>query len=227
MSSRILIVEDEASIASTLAFNLKQEGYETLTAATGERALELARSFQPDLVLLDLMLPGIGGLDLCRYLRRERDVPIIMVTARSSELDRVLGLELGADDYITKPFSLRELLARVRTVLRRASSRPAEETEVLEVDEVKIDRDRHRVLVRGREVPMTPREYDLLCAFLRNRGRVLSREVLLERVWGEDAFVEPRTVDVHIRWLREKIEEDPSHPVLIQTVRGVGYRFGE
>jgi phosphate regulon transcriptional regulator PhoB len=227
MSSRILIVEDEASIASTLAFNLKQDGYETLTAATGERALELARSFQPDLVLLDLMLPGIGGLDLCRYLRRERDVPIIMVTARSSELDRVLGLELGADDYITKPFSLRELLARVRTVLRRASSRPAEETEVLEVDDVKIDRDRHRVVVRGREVPMTPREYDLLCAFLRNRGRVLSREVLLERVWGEDAFVEPRTVDVHIRWLREKIEEDPSHPVLIQTVRGVGYRFGE
>jgi phosphate regulon transcriptional regulator PhoB len=227
MSSRILIVEDEASIASTLAFNLKQEGYETLTAATGERALELARSFQPDLVLLDLMLPGIGGLDLCRYLRRERDVPIIMVTARSSELDRVLGLELGADDYITKPFSMRELLARVRTVLRRASSRPAEDNEVLEADEVKIDRDRHRVLVRGREVPMTPREYDLLCAFLRNRGRVLSREVLLERVWGEDAFVEPRTVDVHIRWLREKIEEDPSHPVLIQTVRGVGYRFGE
>src|SRR5437667_6864289 len=208
MSSRILIVEDEASIASTLAFNLKQEGYETLTAATGERALDLARSFQPDLVLLDLMLPGIGGLDLCRYLRRERDVPIIMVTARSSELDRVLGLELGADDYITKPFSLRELLARVRTVLRRASSRPAEESEILEADVVKIDRDRHRVLVRGREVPMTPREYDLLCAFLRNRGRVLSREVLLERVWGEDAFVEPRTVDVHIRWLREKIEED-------------------
>lgn len=227
MPVRILIVEDEAPIADGLAFNLQKEGFETRIARTGEYGLEVMRRFDPNLVLLDLMLPGISGLDVCWHIRREWEVPIIMVTARDSETDRIAGLELGADDCITKPFSLVELMARVRAVLRRVSGPPPERSELLDAGGVTMDLGRPRVEVRGQDISLSPREYELLALLMRNRGRVLPRDVLLEGAWKEDALVEPRTVDVHVRWLREKIEQDPAHPQLIQTIRGVGYRFGE
>ena len=227
MSGRILIVEDETSIANALAFNLKQDGFDTLTAPTGERGLELARSFQPDLILLDLMLPGISGLELCRHLRRERDVPIIMITARSSELDKVLGLELGADDYITKPFSVREFRSRVKAVLRRAAlAQPDEQfEEPIREGGLVIDFERRQVSARDEPVRLTYVEFEVLAALARNPGRVFSRTMLLERVWGDSSYRDPRTIDVHIRHLREKLEEEPKHPEMILTVRGVGYRF--
>jgi phosphate regulon transcriptional regulator PhoB len=227
MAQRVLVIEDEMAIAEGLAYNLRQEGLEPLLAADGDTGLQLARSAQPDLILLDLMLPGVGGLDVCRALRRESDVPIIMLTAKDSEIDKIVGLEVGADDYITKPFSVREVLARIRAVLRRAGNRAENAAEEIQVDQLVINFAKHAVTVDGHPVTLSPKEFDLLKILIRNRGRVMTRDLLLDRVWGEDAFVEPRTVDVHIRWLREKIEQDPSHPVLIQTVRGAGYRFKE
>lgn len=227
MAQRVLVIEDEAAIAEGLAYNLRQEGLEPLLAADGDTGLQLARTAKPDLILLDLMLPGIGGLDVCRALRRESDVPIIMLTAKDSEIDKIVGLEVGADDYITKPFSVREVLARIRAVLRRSGSRAESEAEEVQVDGLAINFAKHQVTVDGRPITLSPKEFELLKILIRNRGRVMTRDLLLDRVWGEDAFVEPRTVDVHIRWLREKIEQDPSHPVLIQTVRGAGYRFKE
>jgi len=225
MAQRVLVIEDESAIAEGLAYNLRQEGLEPLLAADGDTGLQLARTAKPDLILLDLMLPGVGGLDVCRALRRESDVPIIMLTAKDSEIDKIVGLEVGADDYITKPFSVREVLARIRAVLRRAGNRPDGDAEEVQVDHLAINFAKHAVTVDGRPITLSPKEFDLLKILIRNRGRVMTRDLLLDRVWGEDAFVEPRTVDVHIRWLREKIEQDPSHPVLIQTVRGAGYRF--
>jgi two-component system, OmpR family, response regulator RegX3 len=225
MAQRVLVIEDETAIAEGLAYNLRQEGLEPILAADGDAGLQLARTAKPDLILLDLMLPGIGGLDVCRAIRRESDVPIIMLTAKDAEIDKIVGFEIGADDYITKPFSIREVLVRIRAVLRRAGSRPESDAEEIQYGGLVVNFAKHSVTVDGRLVTLSPKEFDLLKILIRNRGRVMTRDLLLDRVWGEDAYVEPRTVDVHIRWLREKIEQDPSHPVLIQTVRGAGYRF--
>jgi DNA-binding response OmpR family regulator len=225
---KILIVEDEAPIAEGLAYNLRREGMEVIIASDGEKGFELAKSANPDLIILDLMLPGINGVDLCRMLRRESNVPIIMLTVRNAEIDRVVGLTVGADDYVTKPFSVPELIARIRAVLRRASASSRDEPcSKVTVGHLTVDFDAHRVTVDGKPVSLTPKEYDLLRVLLRNRGRVLTRDVLLEQVWGGEQYIDSRTVDVHIRWLRQKIEKDPSNPTLIQTVRGVGYRFGD
>jgi two-component system, OmpR family, response regulator RegX3 len=224
--SRILIIEDEAAIAEGIAYNLRREGYEVVRAADGETGLAEARRARPDLVLLDLMLPGLSGLEVCQALRREGSLPVIMLTARDTETDKVVGLTVGADDYITKPFSMAELLARVKAVLRRATA-PPETTDRVEAGDVALDVARHQVLVRGASVELSPKEFDLLRVLMSNRGRVLTRERLLSRIWGEERYVDERTVDVHIRWLRRKIEQDPSEPRLIQTVRGTGYRFGD
>ncbi len=231
---RVLIVEDEPSLQETLAYNLERDGYEVLTAADGLEALRLARSQQPDLILLDIMLPGMNGIEVCRTLRREMNVPILMLTARAEEIDRVVGLEVGADDYVSKPFGMRELLARVRALLRRARMQseglePAAETverhKNLVLGDLVIDIDRREVLLGGESVLLRPKEYELLLFLARNRGIVLSRDLILERVWDWNYSGDSRTVDVHIRWLREKLEEDPSNPQRILTVRGIGYRF--
>ncbi len=229
---KILVVEDEPVLLETLAYNLKREGYEVLTASDGRQGVEMARRERPDLVILDIMLPGIDGFEVCRTLRREMTVPILMLTARTDEVDRVVGLEVGADDYVTKPFSMRELLARVKALLRRErlireelAARQAEGREQLVFGDLTIDTASRTVFLRGEPVPLKPKEYDLLLFLARHRGMVLSRDLILERVWGWDFVGGSRTVDVHIRWLREKLEPDPSHPTRIVTVRGVGYRF--
>ena len=230
---RILVVEDDLTLLETLEYNLSGEGYEVLTAADGLTALEVAREEEPDLVVLDLMLPRLDGFEVCRILRRETSVPILMLTARTDEVDRVVGLEVGADDYLTKPFSMRELLARVKALLRRvrlireemASAQGASGTEQLVFGDLVIDLDRREVLVRGEAQRLKPKEFELLVFLTRNRGLALSRDLLLERVWGWDYGGGSRTVDVHVRWLREKIEADPANPELIVTVRGVGYCF--
>lgn len=223
--STLLLVEDDQTLAETLRYNLDREGYTVLLATDGVTALEYARRDQPDLVLLDIMLPRLDGFSVCRILRKESDVPIIMLTARHDEVDRIAGLELGADDYIGKPFSLGELLARVRAILRRTDRRPASDREVLDAGTLKIDTGSRRVWRGGGELTLSQKEFDLLTCLVRNRGMALSRDVLLERVWGYDFLGDSRTVDVHIRWLREKVEAEPGRPVYIQTVRGVGYRF--
>jgi DNA-binding response OmpR family regulator len=230
--STILLVEDEASLQATIAYNLRREGYEVLTAADGEAALSMAKT-SPDVVVLDVLLPGLDGFEVCRRLRQTSAVPILMVTAKTDEIDRVVGLELGADDYLTKPFSMRELMARVKALLRRRDllaaeldRRPASpEQDVLRAEGLEIDVGRHRVSRAGAEVSLTPKEFDLLAFLLRNRGHVFSAERLLDRVWGYERAVDTRTVPVHIRSLREKLEDQPSQPRRIQTVRGVGYRF--
>jgi len=224
MSTRILIVEDEATLRDTLAYNLNKEGYEVSKSGDGAEALELARVDKFDLIVLDIMLPGLDGLSFCRILRKEQATPIIMLTARGGEVDRIIGLESGADDYIVKPFSLGEFLARVRAVLRRAPS-AALRSDRLESGDLSLDLAARRVSLGGREVKLSHKEFDLLAALVRNQGAVLSRDLLLEQVWGFDHVGDDRTVDVHVRWLREKIETDPSEPQRIVTVRGVGYRF--
>lgn len=221
----ILLVEDEETIAETLRYNLEREGYSVVVAGDGVVGLERARQLQPDLVLLDIMLPRLDGFSVCRILRQESSIPILMLTARQDEVDRIAGLELGADDYVTKPFSLGELLARVRAILRRTDRQPIANREVLEAGDVRVDTGSRRTWSGAAEVALSQKEFDLLTCLMRNRGMVLSRDVLLERVWGYDFAGESRTVDVHIRWLREKVERNPSEPVYIQTVRGVGYRF--
>jgi DNA-binding response OmpR family regulator len=222
----ILLVEDERTIAETLRFNLEREGYQVSVAADGVQGLDLARREAPDLVVLDIMLPRLDGLSVCRIVRRESDVPIIMLTARQDEVDRIAGLELGADDYIAKPFSLGEFLARVRAILRRSERRPAgERRELLEVGQLRLDTAARRAWRAGNELPLPQKEFDLLSCLMRNRGIALTRDLLLERVWGDDFLGDSRTVDVHIRWLREKIETNPAQPAYIQTVRGVGYRL--
>ena len=223
--SKVLLVEDEATLRDTLALNLRSEGYEVTTAGDGLSGLRLAREQTPDLVILDLMLPELDGLSLCRMLRRDSSVPIIMLTARGTEIDKIAGLETGADDYVVKPFSLGELLARVRANLRRAASDSRAQSVRLQAGDLVLDLLGRRALLGESEVKLTHREFDLLAELMRNQGAVLSRDLLLTRVWGYDYVGDSHTVDVHIRWLREKIEADPSAPLRITTVRGVGYRF--
>lgn len=224
------MVEDDLTLRDTLTYNLERQGYEVFAVGDGRQALALAREHMPDLLILDLMLPGIDGLEVCRILRRETTVPILMLTARSREIDKVSGLEVGADDYVTKPFSMRELLARVKAQLRRAefaqeTRTPLGEDQPLVFDDLVIDPSRCEVRLRGEVVHLKPKEYELLLFFAQNKNIALSRDLILERVWGWDFDGESRTVDVHVRWLREKIEDDPAQPTRIVTVRGVGYRF--
>jgi DNA-binding response OmpR family regulator len=229
----ILIVEDDLTLLEALEYNLTTEGYEIITVADGLTALEIAREEHPDLILLDLMLPRLDGFEVCRILRQEMSVPILMLTARTDEVDRVVGLEMGADDYLTKPFSMRELVARVKALLRRvrlireelAEEQSKAGSQQLEFGDLVIDLDRRDVLVRGESVGLKPQEYELLLFLARHPRMALSRDLLLERVWGWDYGGGSRTVDVHVRWLREKIEDDPANPKRIVTVRGVGYCF--
>lgn len=221
---KLLIVEDDDTVRDTLALNLRAEGYEVDTAPDGESGLSQAREGSPDLVVLDVMLPNVDGLTVCRVLRRESDVPIILLTARGTETDKIVGLESGADDYVVKPFSLGELLARVRAALRRGRAVEPAKTELVSGD-LRLDFLSRRVYRDDAELQLAPREFDLLAMLMRNEGAVLSRDLLLTGVWGDDFVGDARTVDVHIRWLREKIEDNPSQPERITTVRGVGYRF--
>jgi len=226
MSRHILIVDDDALLRRSLAFNLEKAGYHASTAATAEDALAQVRLDPPDLVLLDIGLPGMDGLDALRNLRQQIDVPVIFLTARRRELDQVLGLELGADDYVTKPFDIDVLLARIKAVLRRAAPAPAPAPRpALAVGDLVIDPVAHTVTVGGRTVELAPREFDLLYALALEAGRVVSVDDLLARVWGAEYAGEPQVVYVHIRWLREKLEDDPQHPRRILTIRGVGYKL--
>jgi DNA-binding response OmpR family regulator len=223
--ARVLIVEDEALLRDLLATHLQAEGYDVRSAADGERGLADAREFKPDVCVLDVMLPKLDGLSLCRILRRELDPGIIVLTARASEVDRVIGLDSGADDYVVKPFSLPELTARVRAAMRRAPSQ--RQTTGLTSGDLKLNLTSRRAYRGEQEVRLTTKEFELLAVLMRNRGAVLTRDMLLSQVWGDDFDGDPRTIDVHVRWLREKIEADPAHPVHLQTVRGVGYRFDD
>jgi DNA-binding response OmpR family regulator len=225
VSQKILIIEDEKPIADAVAYSLKREGYAVSVARDGEGGLSLARTEKPDLIILDLMLPGMDGLAVCRAVRREAKTPIVMLTAKAEEADKIVGLELGADDYVTKPFSVRELMARVKAVLRRVADTAKPDEEELTSGNLVMNLAEHTVTLDGKSLNLSPKEFDLLAAFLRHRGRALSRDVLLERVWGEETYIDTHTVDVHIRWLREKIEANPSKPERIVTVRGVGYKF--
>jgi len=225
----VLVVEDEQNLRETLTYNLTREGYHVLSAGDGRTALDIARRERPDLYLLDLMLPQVDGFEVCRALRQETQAPILMLTARDSEIDQVLGLELGADEYVTKPFALRPLLARVKALLRRVEMTSGAGQAAVAADiafgEFVLDRSGRRLRHGVEDIPLTMKEYDLLVYFLTHKGQVLSRDFLLEKVWGYDFVGSTRTVDVHVRWLREKIEHDPGDPHYIATVRGVGYRF--
>lgn len=226
----VLVVEDEENLLEALRYNLEREGYAVNTAIDGEQALLLARDSAPDLVILDVMLPQLDGFEICRILRRRSDVPILMLTARGEEIDRVVGLELGADDYVTKPFSIRELMARVRNLLRRSHRAPsaaddASPADILRSGDLEVDSVSHIVRLNGELLELKPREFDLLALLAKNKARAFTRDQILERLWGHDYYGDSRTVDVHIRWLREKIEPQPSKPVRIVTIRGVGYRF--
>ncbi|MEI6623033.1 MAG: response regulator transcription factor [Actinomycetes bacterium] len=226
--SRILIVEDEESFSDALSFMLRREGFDVGVAADGRAALELFEREGADLVLLDVMLPGLSGTEVCRALRQVSTVPIIMLTAKDSEIDKVVGLELGADDYVTKPFSSRELLARLRAVLRRRSSEAEEKakpTSVLEVGPVRMDVDRHQVVVSGTSVKLPLKEFELLEFLLRNAGRVLTRGQLIDRIWGSDYVGDTKTLDVHVKRIRAKIEPDPANPIYLVTLRGLGYKL--
>lgn len=226
MVTQLLVIEDEESFSETLAYMLRREGFVVHTAGSGTEGLELFERQGADLVLLDLMLPGLSGTDVCRRLRERSNVPIIMLTARDSEVDKVVGLELGADDYVTKPFSSRELVARIRAVLRRRDGGGDEQrTAVLEAGPVRIDIDRHVVLVRGAPVHLPLREFELLEMLVRHAGRVLTRQQLIDRIWGGDYVGDTKTLDVHVKRLRSRIEDDPSEPRHLVTVRGVGYKF--
>lgn len=226
---KILIVDDEEHIVELLRFNLNNIGYETIIANDGIEAIKIARAEKPDLILLDLMLPGLDGLDVCKEIKRDKDMKntaIIMLTAKSEELDKILGLELGADDYITKPFSVRELMARVKAVLRRSNTSNNDfEENGYRSKNLKVDFERHEVIVGGNKVDLTLKEFDLLQILIENKGKILRREMLLDKIWGYEYIGETRTVDVHIRYLRKKIEEDDKNPRFIETIRGVGYRF--
>lgn len=221
---RVLVVDDEQAIVELVTYHLTREGYQVDTEENGLKAVDRASKEHFDLIILDVMLPGMSGLDACRTIRQSTDVPIIMLTARKDELDRVLGLELGADDYVTKPFSPRELIARVKAILRR-SGKGREDSGEVRFSGLEVDIDRREVLVEGRAINLTFTEFELLTILARNPGRAFTRDELLVRVWGQDFYGDARTVDVHVRHLREKLKEDPAHPRYIETVRGVGYRF--
>jgi two-component system, OmpR family, response regulator len=225
---RILVVEDDSTLLAMLKYNLIKEGYEVSTAADGVQGLESARIQKPDFIILDVMLPRMNGFEVCRILRQEMTVPIFILTAKDDEIDKVVGLDLGADDYLTKPFKMRELLARVRAIFRRAeirqSSPPVSDT-LIKTADLEIDPARHKVTLRGMSLELTPKEFELLSHLARNPGIVFNRDQLLEKVWGYDYPGDTRTVDVHIRWLREKIEQNPEEPKHLITLRGVGYKF--
>lgn len=228
----VLLAEDEEGFVDALVVGLAREGFDVTVARDGNEALGLFDQVHPDLVLLDIMLPKLSGIDVCRAIRSRSSVPIIIVTAKSTEIDTVVGLEVGADDYVTKPYRLRELVARMRAVLRRSPGHaPADEagspddTDIIAAGDVRVDVDRHRVFVRGQEVHLRRKEFDLLSLLIENAGRVLTRDTLIDRVWGTDYVGDTKTLDVHIKRLRSHIEPDPSAPTLITTVRGVGYRF--
>jgi two-component system response regulator RegX3 len=223
--TRVLVVEDEESFSDALSYMLRREGFEVAVAATGPDALSEFDRSGADLVLLDLMLPGLSGTEVCRTLRARSNVPVIMLTARDSEIDKVVGLELGADDYVTKPFSSRELVARIRAVLRRRAEPEELAPAALEAGPVRMDVDRHVVTVNGGQVPLPLKEFDLLELLLRNAGRVLTRGQLIDRVWGADYVGDTKTLDVHVKRLRSKVEPEPSAPRYIVTVRGLGYKF--
>ena len=225
MARTILVVDDEPVLRETLAEALDADGFRVVTAADGRDALTRFREHQPDLVVLDLMLPELSGIEVCRIIRAESGVPIVMLTAKTSELDKVVGLELGADDYVTKPFSLRELSARIRALLRRTEQLAEAPAPVVELGALTVDLAGHRLLRDGERVPLKPKVFELLAYLLRHPGQVLTREQLLEHVWGYDYAGETRTVDVHIHWLRAAIEPDPADPAYLHTVRGVGYVF--
>jgi len=232
MVDKVLIVEDEPTLLETLEYNFARQGYEVITASDGVMAVERARQERPDLIVLDIMLPKMDGFEVCRTLRQEMNVPILMLTARDDEIDKVVGLEVGADDYLTKPFSMRELQARVKALLRRVrliheemAATAAPSSERLDFGDLVLDLTRGEVRREGVPVALKPKEYELLVFLARNRGMALSRDLILERVWGWDFAGGTRTVDVHVRWLREKIESDPAKPTRIVTVRGIGYRF--
>jgi phosphate regulon transcriptional regulator PhoB len=226
---RILVVDDEADLVELVSYNLKKEGFSVDSASDGETALAKTRKGEYDLVILDLMLPGIQGIELCRILRNDpktSSLPIIMLTAKGEEVDRILGLEMGADDYITKPFSPRELVARVKAVLRRSTEKPVT-GKLLKIGELEIDMEKYTVSVKGKPVKLSATEFKLLLFLAQKKGKVFSRDQLLDAVWRDEAYVEPRTVDVHIRRLRANIETDPAHPKYIKTMRGIGYLFTE
>jgi two-component system response regulator RegX3 len=224
--TKILIVEDEASFSEALAFLLSKEGFLITTAATGTEALAKFESDEFDLILLDLMIPEISGIEVCRAIRTQSQVPIIMLTAKDTEIDKVVGLELGADDYVTKPYSKSELVARIRAVLRRGNSGVSEaDAGVLSVANIRMDIDRHQVSVAGQPISLPLKEFELLEFLMRNSGRVLTRNQLIDRVWGSDYVGDTKTLDVHIKRLRAKVEKDPANPTLIQTVRGLGYKI--
>jgi len=236
MPEKILVVEDEPSLQETLVYNLEKQGYDVQAVGDGRLAIEAARARTPDLIVLDIMLPGLDGFEVCKIIRKEMSVAILMLTARDDEIDRVVGLEVGADDYLTKPFSMRELLARVKAQLRRTQMIREElekiktvETEephkVLTFGSLSIDQTRREVALSGQVIALKPQEYDLLVFFAEHKGQMLSREFILERVWGWEYIGDSRTVDVHVRWLRQKIEKDAANPERIVTVRGGGYRF--
>jgi DNA-binding response OmpR family regulator len=229
---KILIVEDDSTLNRILSYNLKKEGYSVASVFDGLQALQAARKEKPDLIILDLMLPGMDGLEVCRILRKDLTMPILILTAKMEEIDKIVGLEVGADDYMTKPFSMRELLARVRAMLRRIEilrqgilKKEASEAQVIQAGDIEIDISRHTVQNRGNPVDLNPKEFDLLVFLVRHRQQVFSRDTLLEKVWGYDFAGDTRTVDVHIRWLRQKLEANPELPRCLITVRGVGYKF--
>jgi DNA-binding response OmpR family regulator len=231
MPEKVLIVEDDETLLGVLKYNLLKEGYGVITARDGLEAVNLARGEHPDLIILDLMLPKMNGLEVCRAVRKDLIIPILILTAKAEEIDKIVGLEVGADDYMTKPFSLRELLARVRAMLRRtqmakeSGKSESPEAQLIQAGNLKIDLSRHSVQNHGVSLELTPKEFDLLVFLAHNRSRVFSRETLLEKVWGYDYAGDTRTVDVHIRWLRKKVEENPDSPVHLITVRGAGYKF--
>ena len=223
-SEKILIIEDEENILEAVKYTLTQEGYDVFTSVDGEDGLEKAQEIKPDLVLLDVMLPKMDGFEVCRILRKDLEMPVFMISAKAEEIDRVVGLEMGADDYITKPFSMRELVVRVRNSLRRAALNPqVDELEILKFGELEIHLTSHMAIVSGEEVSMKPKEFDLLYLLASHKGRAFTRDQILQRLWDDEYIGDVRTVDVHVRWIREKIEVNPSRPEKLVTIRGVGY----
>jgi two-component system, OmpR family, response regulator len=228
MPDKVLIVEDDANLLETVKYNLHKDDYDVVTASDGEVALEVARKEKPDIIILDIMLPKLNGFEVCRILRKEMTVPILMLTAKVDETDKIVGLEIGADDYMTKPFSMRELMARIRAMLRRVKMTEAplvKEPASIKIGDIELDIARHHAALSGTALELSPKEFDLLAFLVKNKGLVFSREQLLEKVWGYDFAGDTRTVDVHIRWLRQKIEADAGHPQYLVTIRGTGYKL--